>query len=129
MSTTIILEFLGSIISCVFCALGSVVYRIIVLIKFLVYAIGWYLYFCAPQMYVLFSLAIWAVCRIFSFFGAIASYIASIALEFPASTFVLATAFVVLHYMLWPKPVRRRSIPRAGDGSGQWRGQEFRGGV
>lgn len=118
MPTTIILEFLGSIIS-----------RIIVLLEFLVSAIGWYLYFCAPQMYVLFSLAIWTVCRVFGFFRAIASYMASIVLEFPASTFVLATASVVLHYMLKPKPMRRRSMPRAGDGSGQWRGQEFGGGV
>lgn len=121
MPTTIILEFLGSIIC-----------RIIVLLEFLVHAIGWYLYFCAPQMYVLFSLAIWTVCGVFGFFGAIASHMASIVLEFPASTFVLATASVVLHYVLWPgkpKPVRRRSMPRAGDGSGQWRGQEFGGGI
>lgn len=118
------------VLSSTFAFLGSVISGICWLLGLLVSAIGWYFYLCSPKLHFLFSLVTRVVRSIFSFFNSAALYTASIALEFPISTVLLAVVTVTLYCVLWPgepKPARYRPVSRAGYGRDKYLRPEYLG--
>lgn len=115
------------VLSSTFTFLGLVISGICWLLGLLVSAIGWYFYLCSPKLHFLFSLVTRVVHNIFSFFNSAALYTASIALEFPISTVLLAVVTVTLYCVLWPGEPRYRPVSRAGYGRDEYLRPEYLG--